>query len=666
MQNDIIAQKAKEDIAAMILAIISSHCPNKQKININIQPSLESRHRNNFFLWDDSLYIAKISNDNNILNYLSHSFSNPEISFFIANIDNNKLINNTKNDIFYHNLIKNCRPQIDMGILFYLYHSAEDYYDQINKFSSHFSYHLNQFEKLRLIFLASSNYNGLAINIMLKINQDFANYNPAVDNFIFDGIFCDLIGFFCRKFMFFNNFWHNNLSNIKYINNNWQDFFIDKINHDRQVFYYQKIIDNIDNQNQFLDYCHKLLQYFSYDESGDDAQLEKQNYQNNKDFSSQDNGISSNQENIAIDNSLGQEKAVNLSQEQQSAIDNDISGNRIYVDEEVKGQEFDSKLLDMSSDNDIKNIVYKPLYRVFTTQFDKVIIPNKVYAIKELMELRSQLDIKIEKLGNISNKIQLKLKRKLLARKNINNQENIDYGFLNRKKLSNIIIKSNLENIWLYPNDQKYQNIALTILLDNSGSMRGNPIVITALACEVIAKILEKFNIKTEIIGFTTADWRGGRSRKAWEMAGRPENPGRLNDLLHIIYKNFQQNFNSSKINLGLMLKEGLLKENIDGEALLFAKSRLMQRNEERKIMMVISDGTPVDDSTYNCNEKTILTDHLHQVVRMIEKRKEVELMAIGICHDIGNFYKNAITIDNIEDLGDAMINKIIDIIPKN
>ena len=509
MQNDIIAQKAKEDIAAMILAIISSHSPDKKKININIQPSLEPRHRNNFFLWDDSLCIAKITNDtNNISNYLSNSSLCPEISFFITNIDYNKTANNSKNDAFYRSLIKSYRSQIDMGTLFYLYHSSESYCNQINKLSGDFSYHLNQFEKLRLIFLASSNYNGLAINIMLKINQDFANYNPSGNNFIFDGIFCDLIGFFCRKLVFFNDFWHNNLSNIKYINNNWQSFFANKINHNQQAFYYQKIVENIGNQNQFLDYCHKLLQYFLCDENHDDAQLEKQNNQSNGDSYNKDDNISNNQENIAIDNSLVQKREINPPQEQQSIIDNDISGNQIYVDEELEGQEFDSKLLDASSDNDVKDIAYKPLYRVFTTQFDKVIIPNKTYTIKELAELRSQLDIKIEKLGNISNKIQLKLKRKLLARKNINNQENIDYGFLNRKKLSNIIIKGNLENIWLYPDDQKYQNIALTILLDNSGSMRGNPIVITALACEVIAKILEKFNIKTEIIGFTTADWR--------------------------------------------------------------------------------------------------------------------------------------------------------------
>jgi cobaltochelatase CobT len=236
-------------------------------------------------------------------------------------------------------------------------------------------------------------------------------------------------------------------------------------------------------------------------------------------------------------------------------------------------------------------------------------------------------------------------------------------GILDRKKIVRIVTSPQNDDIWVNNKSYDYHDTCLTILLDNSGSMRGQPILMSALACEIIAEILEKFSIKTEIIGFTTADWKGGRVKKLWESSGRSPNPGRLNELRHIIYKHFNQNFKKAKTNLGLMLKEGILKENIDGEALLFARSRLMQQSEKRKILMVISDGTPVDDSTNSANDHDILIDHLHHVIKKIEKGKKIEIVGVGIGHATDEFYRNSTMIRSLDELGDAMISKIVGLI---
>lgn len=318
--------------------------------------------------------------------------------------------------------------------------------------------------------------------------------------------------------------------------------------------------------------------------------------------------------------------------------------------------------LDQSGSHENK-IEFKNPYKFFTSKFDEVIFPQKLISKNELELLRDQLDLKLGKLSGISKKMSLKLKRKLLSKQNSLQERDASRGVLDRKKLTRLIIDPSAEDIWITHKTHEYQDTCLTILLDNSGSMRGNPIVMSALACEIIAEILEKYSVKTEIIGFTTADWKGGKARKLWESSGRPHNPGRLNELRHIIYKHFNQSLKKSKVNLGLMLKEGILKENIDGEALLFARSRLMQQNEKRKILMVISDGTPVDDSTTSANDSDILSDHLRHVISKIEKQSKVEIVGVGIGHSTDDFYRNSIAIRSLEELGDVMIEKIAELL---
>jgi hypothetical protein len=298
-------------------------------------------------------------------------------------------------------------------------------------------------------------------------------------------------------------------------------------------------------------------------------------------------------------------------------------------------------------------------YKVFTSEFDEIIFPQKFIERSELQNLRSQLELRLKKLTKVSHNLIIKLQKKLLAKKNfVIKIENVD-GILDRKKLSQIVANKRLDDIWIYKKHDQYKNTIVTILLDNSGSMRGNPIMMSAMACEIISKILEKFSIKTEIIGFTTVDWKGGRSRKLWESKGAEKNPGRINDVRHIVYKSSHQKFSRTKVNLGLMLKEGILKENIDGEALLLAKSRMSRMAEEKKILAVISDGAPIDDSTISNNNPNILSYHLKSVIQSIEAKNKIKIFGIGIGHDVKNFYKNSISIKSTEELGDTMVDKI-------
>ena len=235
----------------------------------------------------------------------------------------------------------------------------------------------------------------------------------------------------------------------------------------------------------------------------------------------------------------------------------------------------------------------------------------------------------------------------------------MDEGILDTSKLTRIITNSNNSLSYKKEKEIKFEDTTVTLLIDNSGSMRGKPIMVAALTTDMIATTLEKCKIKVEILGFTTKAWKGGKTREHWLKNGKERNPGRLNDLRHIIYKSADQNSKKSKINLGLMLKEGLLKENIDGEALLWATSRMSKRPESRKILIVISDGAPVDDSTLSVNNSNYLEKHLKSTILSIEERSNIELLAIGIGHNVGQYYSKAITIHDVEELGGIMFEKI-------
>ena len=301
-------------------------------------------------------------------------------------------------------------------------------------------------------------------------------------------------------------------------------------------------------------------------------------------------------------------------------------------------------------------------YRVFTTAHDEIVDAADLCDPSELERLRSLLDQQLTALSSVVARLANKLQRRLLAQQNRSWMFDLEEGVLDTARLTRVITDPTSPLSFKAESESPFRDTVVTLLLDNSGSMRGRPIMVAAVCADILARTLERCGVKVEILGFTTRAWKGGQSREAWISAGKPANPGRLNDLRHIIYKAADAPWRRAKKNLGLMMREGLLKENIDGEALTWAHERLLGRPEARRILMVISDGSPVDDSTQSANAALYLDKHLRQVIAEIETRSPVELIAIGIGHDVTRWYRRAVTIVDVEQLAGAMIEKLAEL----
>ena len=301
-------------------------------------------------------------------------------------------------------------------------------------------------------------------------------------------------------------------------------------------------------------------------------------------------------------------------------------------------------------------------YKSYTREFDEVINANDLCDQKELEKLRYNLDKQVFTFLPLITKIANRLQRKLLAQQSRNWDFNMEEGYLDTSRLSRIIANPQNKLSYKQEKEVEFKDTVVSLLIDNSGSMRGRPITVAALCSDILAKTLERCLIKTEILGFTTKAWKGGESREKWIKDRKPSNPGRLNDLRHIVYKSANSPSRRSKKNLGLLLREGILKENIDGEALLWANNRLKNRQEKRKILIVISDGAPVDDSTLSVNPGNYLEKNLREIINQIENKKEVELVAIGIGHDVSRYYSNAVTIMDVDQLGEVLLNELSEI----
>lgn len=300
-----------------------------------------------------------------------------------------------------------------------------------------------------------------------------------------------------------------------------------------------------------------------------------------------------------------------------------------------------------------------PNYNVFTTEYDEEIGAEDLAEPAELERLRAYLDQQLEPLKGAVSRLANKLQRRLQAQQNRSWEFDLEEGILDAGRLARIVASPTTPLSFKREQDTEFRDTVVTLLLDNSGSMRGRPISIAAICADVMARTLERCSVKVEILGFTTKAWKGGQSRESWLAAGRSVTPGRLNDLRHIVYKSADAPWRRTRDNLGLMMKEGLLKENIDGEALEWAHRRIANRSEQRKVLMVISDGAPVDDSTLSVNPANYLEKHLRDVIAMVEKRKQVELAAIGIGHDVTRYYDRAITITDVEQLAGAMTEQL-------
>ena len=300
-----------------------------------------------------------------------------------------------------------------------------------------------------------------------------------------------------------------------------------------------------------------------------------------------------------------------------------------------------------------------PQYMVYRTEFDEEIRAEDLADPQELERLRAYLDQQLEPLKGAVSRLANKLQRRLQAQQNRSWEFDLEEGTLDAGRLARVIANPTTPLSFKVEKDTEFRDTCVTLLLDNSGSMRGRPISIAAICADVLARTLERCSVKVEILGFTTRAWKGGQSREEWLAEGRPQGPGRLNDLRHIIYKSADAPWRRARPNLGLMMKEGLLKENIDGEALEWAHRRMAVRHESRKILMVISDGAPVDDSTLSVNPANYLEKHLRDVIAMVEKRRQVELLAIGIGHDVTRYYDRAVTITDVEQLAGAMTEQL-------
>jgi cobaltochelatase CobT len=398
--------------------------------------------------------------------------------------------------------------------------------------------------------------------------------------------------------------------------------------------------ENLTNQQKFQDICLKLI-----DELNINSVKKERNITEIKEA---DEEVKHTEEGI-----LAEKETKPTKQESSESVEANTSS----------AESSESATIEPSSQSKRKEIfeqIYTyPEYKIYTNKFDEIVAAEKLSTSAELSLLRQQLDRKLADLKNITQRSANKLLRKLMAREKRSFEFNEEEGIIDTKKLTQLIINPTYKEYFKKENIEHNLDTVVTLLIDNSGSMRGRPITIAAMSADILAKTLERCGIKVEILGFTTAEWRGGKSHKLWVTEGRPKNPGRLNDLRHIIYKAADTPWQKAKRNLGLMLRDGILKENIDGEALLWAYGRLAKRPEQRKILLIISDGAPVDDSTLSTNPGPYLDRHLQDTIHWLENYSNITLLAIGIGHDVTQHYSNAVTIQNAEQLGDNMFKKL-------
>ena len=378
------------------------------------------------------------------------------------------------------------------------------------------------------------------------------------------------------------------------------------------------------------------------------------NDENINDQKNEDDNLSENDNQKNPEKDKGDDQSEDVSQDSsdKSIVDGDEKGEGDQG-EDYEGSYQSSKLESLTK------------YKAYTREFDEIIEANKLCDFQELEKLRSSLDKQVFSFQTLIAKLANRLQRKLLSQQNRNWEFNLEEGYLDNSKLAKFI--ANPSNVLTFKKEKttEFKDTVVTLLIDNSGSMRGRPITIAAICADILSRTLERCSVKVEILGFTTKNWKGGQSREEWNKLGKQKKPGRLNDLRHIIYKSADNHWRQSKKNLGLMLKEGLLKENIDGEAISWAFNRLIKRKEERKILMVISDGAPVDDSTLSVNSGDFLEKHLKKTVKQIENKKDFELLAIGIGHDVSRYYKKAIKITDVQELGDVMISQLSSLFDK-
>ncbi len=493
-------------------------------------------------------------------------------------------------------------------------------------------------EKLRYEILGSKMLKGISKNLKenykYKINlkrkdqlkkKEDVNIIEAFELYMLKNLFNLKLNSICQEIL---SFWEKDLNNSigKHLD------FLNK---------------NLENQNKYNFKITEILKEMEIFDKEDEDRNEDTNEENDTNNQDQNNKNENNENNEE-----------NKQEENQNGIDGEYDLNEFRMDEQLVDTESETE----SSENIIQKMnstLSDKDYKIYTTEFDEIAKAESLESSEEILKLRKNLDQQLISFQDLITKLANKLQRQLLAKQNRSWEFDLEEGLLDSSKLPRIIIDPFNSLSFKKEKDLEFKDTVVTLLIDNSGSMRGRPITIAAICADILSRTLERCSVKVEILGFTTKNWKGGKSREEWNNKGKKKNPGRLNDLRHIIYKNADTQWRQSKKNLGLMLKEGLLKENIDGEAISWAYNRLNKRKEERKILMVISDGAPVDDSTLSVNSGDFLEKHLKKTVKLIESKSEIEILAIGIGHDVSRYYNKAIKITDVNELGDVMISQL-------
>ena len=579
-----------------------------------------------------SLTATTKSISNNNLVEISFTKENSSIEGNLINLTEPN-IESIKNNLTY------IRAEADSLALEFRFHSKEIHDDLIN--NSEFSNEIfNALEQSRIEAKGSAFFKGIKSNITNKHILDLKK-NTHNDQINIAEAF---------KYVAYEKFLNLNLGESNKKN---RKFIKDKFGDDYEKVF-KDLTESIENQKTFGSKIKKYLEDYGF--------FDQNENQKTSDDLKQDNEIDNDNEN---NDSNEQEK----NDTNQTKTETDSSS--LDLQETVSMEEND-EIGEDSSEGEIEyfpkieNNNFIEEYKSFTKDYDEVINANELCDQKELEKLRYNLDKQVFSFLPLITKIANRLQRKLLAQQNRNWDFNMEEGYLDTSRLSRIIANPQNKLSYKQEKEVEFKDTVVSLLIDNSGSMRGRPITVAALCSDILAKTLERCLIKTEILGFTTKAWKGGSSREKWIKEGKPSNPGRLNDLRHIVYKSADSPSRRSKQNLGLLLREGILKENIDGEALVWANNRLKNRQEKRKILIVISDGAPVDDSTLSVNPGNYLERNLRDVINQIESKKEIELVAIGIGHDVSRYYSKAITIMDVDQLGEVLLNELSEIFQIN
>ena len=423
----------------------------------------------------------------------------------------------------------------------------------------------------------------------------------------------------------------------------WEKDFNNSI--DKHIEFLKK---NLENQNIYSSKFNEILQEMDIFQNEENDETKEENHEDGQSNPSKENENSDSED----------KKDQNQHEDTKASLDSDFDINDYKLDEQLVDTEVDQENNEQVIQKQNFN-TFNLEYKIYTNQFDEITKAENLENADEATKLRKTLNQQLIGFQDLITKLANKLQRQLLAKQNRAWEFDLEEGLLDSSKLPRIIMDPYNSLSFKKEKDLEFKDTVVTLLIDNSGSMRGRPITIAAICADILSRTLERCSVKVEILGFTTKNWKGGQSRELWNKNGKSKTPGRLNDLRHIIYKGADTHWRQSKNNLGLMLKEGLLKENIDGEAISWAFNRLKKRKEERKILMVISDGAPVDDSTLSVNTGDFLEKHLKKMVKFIEDKTDIEILAIGIGHDVSRYYNRAIKITDVNELGDVMISQL-------